>query len=206
LLNEAVQLRAAMDGFLARPMTSLGAPVTGQSHLQRQPSVRGQQPAAPSSTHWKPQFLEWLTLLAGTCRSQRHPLSLMIIAIGDSTPPTSDGEDLVSQWLDEACGIELPANALIERNTSWQKTIVLPSCDRQEAVQVAYSLMRNIEIALKRSAAAGCPIQGVISAGVAAVTLPSKNFQPMDLVLTAERCLTAAQASETNVVKSLEIY
>jgi hypothetical protein len=46
----------------------------------------------------------------------------------------------------------------------------------------------------------------VISAGVTSVTLPSKNFQPRDLLQAAERCLAAAQASETSVVKSLEIY
>jgi hypothetical protein len=53
---------------------------------------------------------------------------------------------------------------------------------------------------------AGHPVQGVVSAGVASVTLPSKNFQPLDLLSTALRCLSAAKASETSVVKSLEIY
>jgi HD-like signal output (HDOD) protein len=204
LLNEAVQLRAAMEGFLARPVTQpTGVEPAGVPLQSREPVHRH---ITSSRTQWKAQFVEWLTLLAGTCRSQRHPLSLVILAISDNTPQVDDSEGIISQWLDESCGVELPANALIERNADWQRTVVLPSCDRQEAVRVANSLIRKVERSLERSAASGCPVQGVISAGVASVTLPSKNFQPMDLLYTAERCLTAAQASETSVVKSLEIY
>jgi hypothetical protein len=46
----------------------------------------------------------------------------------------------------------------------------------------------------------------VVSAGVASVTLPPKNFPPLDLVAAAQRCLAAAQSSGTSVVKSLEIF
>jgi HD-like signal output (HDOD) protein len=205
LLDDAVRLRAAMDTFLSRPTSSPPRlePVPQQPPSEEPPR---RQRATPSRTHWKEQFLEWLTLLAGTCRSQRHPLSVVMLAISDDTPHVDDSEGIISQWLDDSCGVELPANALIERNAGWQRTIVLPSCDRQEAVRVANGLIRNVERSLQRSAAAGCPVQGVISAGVASVTLPSKNFHPMDLLQTAERCLAAAQGSETSVVKSLEIY
>jgi HD-like signal output (HDOD) protein len=206
LLDDTIQLRAAMDRFLTRPAMP---PVEVESEGVRprtEFSARGQRQVATARLSWKTQFLEWLTLVAGTCRSQRHPLSLVILAIGDNTPQVNDNERIISQWLDESCGAELPANALIERNAHWQRTIVLPSCDRQEAVRLANSLIRHVECSLKRSAAAGCPVQGLISAGVASVTLPSKSFHPMDLLQTAERCLAAAQASETSVAKSLEIY
>jgi HD-like signal output (HDOD) protein len=206
LLDDAVRLRAAMDGFLSRPTVTPAEQASVEPMSQTDEPARLQRQAAPSRTHWKAQFLEWLTLLAGTCRSQRHPLSLVILAISDDTPQVEDSEGVISQWLDESCGLELPGNALIERNGPWQRTVVLPSCDRQEAVRVANSLIRHVERSLEQSAASGCPVQGLISAGVASVTLPSKNFLPTDLLHTAERCLAAAQASETSVVKSLEIY
>jgi HD-like signal output (HDOD) protein len=206
LLNDTMRLRTAMDNFLARSAVcpTEAEPAEQRSHLET--PTHHQRQVASRCSPWPTQFLEWLSLVAGACRSQRHPLSLIILAISDDTPRIDDSEGILSQWLDESCRVELSANALIERNADCQRTIVLPSCDRQEAVRVANSLIRHVECSLKRSAAAGCPVQGVISAGIASVTLPSKSFHPMDLLQTAERCLAAAQASETSVVKSLEIY
>jgi hypothetical protein len=206
LVSEAVQLRAAMDHFLARPTTPSAAAEAVKVRAPVELPGRVPRKTGPSPAMWNSQFLDWLALLAGTCRSQRHPLSVVLLAIGDSTPQVNDSEGIISQWLDESCGAELPPNALIERNAPWQRTIVLPSCDRQEAVRVANSLIRHVERLLERAVASGCPVQGVISAGVASVTLPSKSFHPMELLQTAERCLAAAQASETSVAKSLEIY
>lgn len=206
LLGDTIQLRAAMDSFLARPTGALplGEPV--DIHSPSKEPLRVQRLTGALRTPWRVQFLERLALQAGTCRSQRQPLSVVILAIGDETPQVSDNEGIISQWLDESCVAELPANALIEHTALWRRAIILPSCDRQEAVRVANSLIRHVEGSLKRSAAAGCPVQGVISAGVASVTLPSKSFHPMDLLQTADRCLAAALASETSVAKSLEIY
>lgn len=206
ILDDAVQLRAAMDSFLSRSSASSAIPQsTDVQSLSEEAAQTFPQPTVQHAA-WKPQFLEWLTVLAGTCRSQRQPLSVVILAISDSTPRVNDNECVLSQWLDEACSLELPHKALIELIAVWQRAIVLPGCDRQDAVRVANGLIRGVERSLARSSLAGSLVQGVISAGVASVTLPSRNFVPMDLLQTAERCLTAAQASETSVVKSLEIY
>jgi hypothetical protein len=43
----------------------------------------------------------------------------------------------------------------------------------------------------------------VMAAGVASVATPAKNFRPLSLLETAERCLAAALAS--GGVKSLEV-
>ena len=143
----------------------------------------------------------WITLIAGTCRSRRQSLSVVLIDIADlSEHPES--ESALSQLLDAACGTELPESALVEMNSAVRRTLIFPAFDRQQAVTLANDLIRNVE----RSRMAGFEFQGVVSVGIASVTLPSKSFRPVELLHTAERCLTAARASETSVVKSLEIY
>ncbi len=202
LLQEAVQLRAAMDSFLNRaPNSPEALPALQPTSLKQtlKPVVKrlAIQP-------WKNQFVHWITLIAGTCRTRRQPLSVLMLEV--SGPTLEEQENLVTPLLEAACRAELPTNTLTERSASLQRTMVLPTCDRQDAIDLAHTLIRNVEASLERLMEAGHPVQGVVSAGVASVTLPSKNFQPLDLLSTALRCLSAAKASETSVVKSLEIY
>lgn len=207
-MHDAVQLRAAMDGFWQRPPT-----VVARSPPTQMPSVKtsGQQPARRTlvphkSQAWNSQFVHWITLIAGTCRSRRQPLSVVMFDVSGDAPTVDDNESVISQLLDATCREEFPANTLLEHNAAWRKTVVLPMCDKQGAVRLAQALIRNVERSFSRLTNSGRPVQGVISVGVASVTLPSKSFRPMDLLNTAERCLSAAQGSETSVVKSLEIY
>ena len=46
----------------------------------------------------------------------------------------------------------------------------------------------------------------IVGVGVASVALPPQSFPPLDLLETANRCLSAAQSGEAFGVKSLEIY
>ncbi len=207
LLQEAVQLRAAMDGFLHR--TPSGAPVSRPQHeAAPQPAKSTPRRSAlkRNGEIWSDQFVDWITLIAGTCRSRRQPVSLVIFDVMDAGSDAETNEYLLAQTLDAACGAELPANTLVETNAVLKRTIVLPAYDRQEAVNFAQAVIRRLEKSLRERQSGGAAIKGIVSAGVAAVTLPSKSFRPVELLTTAERCLAAAQASETSVVKSLEIY
>ncbi|MDZ4659017.1 MAG: HDOD domain-containing protein [Bythopirellula sp.] len=200
LWQEAVQLRAVMDGFLQRPVTDVetsAPPAKLPAQMARQQSAQQQ---------WPSQFVHWITLIAATCRSRRQPLSVVMIDISDDTPDIDDNESVIAQLLDATCREEFPTNTLMERNAAWRRTVVLPMCDKQAAVRLAQGLIRNVEGSLSRLANSSRTVQGVISVGVASVTLPSKSFRPLDLLSTADRCLSAARTSETSVVKSLEIY
>jgi hypothetical protein len=191
LLDEALQLRAAMDGFL-RPL-----------------GVREEEVAFEVATGeneiWSDQFGNWITMIAATCRSRRQALSVVIIDLSESEPAV-DSRSALSQLLDDACRDEVSENNLIEVNSPTRRTLILPSFDRQQAVNVAHDVVRHIEIAVASRSTLDNPIKSIVSAGVASVTLPSKSFRPIELLHTAERCLSAAKASETSVVKSLEIY
>jgi HD-like signal output (HDOD) protein len=188
LLDEAMQLRAAMDGFL-RPI---------QEHEVIVEKAGGENEI------WSDQFGDLLTMIAATCRSRRQALSVVIIDLSETE--AVDSSRVLSQLLDNACSDEVPENNLIEVNSPTRRTLILPAFDRQQAVGVAQDVVRHVEAAVASRSTLDNPIKGIVSVGVASVTLPSKSFRPIVLLHTAERCLSAAKASETSVVKSLEIY
>ena len=128
-------------------------------------------------------------------------LSVVVVEIVDSEDQPRSPNAL-SQLLDLACRTELPENTLIEVNSASQPHAHLASVGSSGGDQLAHDLIRSVE----NSSTSGWSFQGTTSVGVASVTLPSKNFRPVELLHTAERCLAAAQNSETSVVKSLEIY
>jgi hypothetical protein len=196
LLDEARQLRVAMDSFL------------------RPPSSRGEEKSSKATTTgganevWSDQVSNWITMIAATCRSRRQALSVVIIDLSETelAETVADTQSLLSQFLDDACRDEVPENNLIEVNSPTRRTLILPAFDRQQAVGLAQDVVRHVESAVAKRSTLDNPIRGIVSAGVASVTLPSKSFRPIELLHTAERCLSAAKASETSVVKSLEIY
>lgn len=199
LLDETMKLRAAMNDFLSAP---LATPVVKKSANSKKPTdIVSHQ---PYEDIWSDQFIDWITLIAGTCRSRRQPVSLVIFNARQNSPETIEGESMLAQLLDAACGDEIPLDSLVQINGALKRTIVLPAFDRHEAVKFANAVVRRVE----SSYASDDPEEQppTVSVGVASVTLPSKNFRPVELLTTAERCLAAAQASETSVVKSLEIY
>ncbi len=74
--------------------------------------------------------------------------------------------------------------------------LVLPDCDRSQAVRLGNQVAENIR--------AGAPF--TVGIGAATVSLPPKNFSPESLLEGAERCLYGSHASGGNLVKSIEIY
>ena len=83
---------------------------------------------------------------------------------------------------------------------------MLPGCDRHQAVSHAYEAIREVDHSLQQHSVGDDALRCVVIAGVASVTLPPKNFPPLDLVDAAQRCLAAAQSGGASVVKSLEVF
>jgi len=171
-----------------------GTPV-GKKFLEG-PSAEADNPSS---------FLQTLTLAVGHCRSQRIPLSILLLEINSAASPATD-EAILPHLLEAACREERWSSLVAESEVPNRRTLILPGFDRREALQVAYAAFRHVEDSQRRLASLGREVQAVMSAGVATVSLPPKNFRPLDLVQTAERCLAAATSLETSVAKSLEIY
>jgi GGDEF domain-containing protein len=140
------------------------------------------------------------------CRHQRGPLSLMLVELdgyGDLAfgVGTSEAGDVL-QELEAACAaLEHDVVQCVQvRETRF--AVLLPLCDRREAVRLGNELLAAQRARLSGNAAAAARL----IAGVATVSLPPRNFPPQDLITAATRCLTAAQLYGGDCLKSIEIY
>lgn len=81
--------------------------------------------------------------------------------------------------------------------------LLIPHCDRRQAVELGRQVLRTMREALKVHSAASCSLR--VSVGAATVHAPAKNFWPDELVQRAERCLRAAQLAGGNTLKSIGV-
>lgn len=210
--SDTVDLRRAVDDFLQRPMLldpRTDHPVEpAAEELEESPNrstaTSGSTSTAPAQ--WSQNFLATLTFVVGQSRSRRQPVSVVLMGIRGSDDNDARQQQMFAQTLDAACRRVDVKEALVEPFSGGGRALVLPGCDRQQAVRHADETISWIDQTLKRLAPEGSLSEYCVSVGVAAVTLPPKNFPPADLLETAERCLTAARSGGTSIVKSLEIY
>jgi len=210
ILADVANLRAAVDGFLGSPDSGESGSVV-DGGIQSMADGVSQSPISSEIVAAGPvrigeSFFDRLTLAVGRCRSQRQPISLLLLDVRVDRADDAVCEEVISQVL-ETTGRDLAAECvLVEVMSSNRHAFVLSGSDRQETVRQAKTILRSLEESFQKMASTGISGEFSACAGVAAVSLPVKNFPPIDLIETAERCLAAAQSTGTSVVKSLEIY
>jgi len=212
MLAEANQLRAAVSQFL-HPQQSAPTKPTHESHVA---SRRAGAPAAVPGTVPAPTqqadsllpctFTEKLTLAVGNCRCKRVPLSVMLVEIHGGQLDEAHQQQLAAQMFETACRVVDVVGKQTEVLSTRRWALILPGCERQQAVRYAHELLHRMARTLQRFDVREDLPQPIMSAGVASVALPPKNFPPLDLQAAAERCLAAAQSNEASIVKSLEIF
>ncbi len=208
LLADTSQLRSAVSSFLQDSPTPASSPETTTKPAPPTTISTAAQPARATTTTpvATADFKTQLTFAVGHCRSRRRPVSVLLLEISGASCAEAHGQRLLGQILEVACrSVDVP-NLFFEAASPCRRTLVLPNCDRHEAVRYAEEILSQIEKMAHRLEESGTILKYLASAGVAAVALPPKNFPPHDLIETAERCLAGAQSSGTSVVKSLEIY
>jgi HD-like signal output (HDOD) protein len=210
----ARQLRASFEDFFSKPS---GSGVTSPTDVPAPRDVLEEQnkdvyePLLEESRERRRRPLAEqddltirLTLAVGGCRSRRRPLSVVLLAVDGARSMNAAEQQRAEQLLHTCCQESLDESCeSIERRGEARRVLILPNHDRAEAV----SLARRAVERLRRSAAqmerAGLLRQCATAAGVATVAAPAKNFRPLSLLETAERCLSAAIHS--GGVKSLEV-
>ncbi len=212
MLEDAAQLRSAVSQFL-RFQSSAPTPENSadESTAPRNPPSPEAPSAAlalvaPDGTSLPEAFAEKLTWAVGNCRSRRRSLSLLLVELKGDDADDSYEQQLFNNVIETACHNVDAAEKRVEILAARRWALVLSGCDRQQAVRYAHELIREVDQTLQRYGVGDEAPTCVVSAGVASVTLPPKNFPPLDLVAAAQRCLAAAQSSGTSVVKSLEIF
>ncbi len=96
---------------------------------------------------------------------------------------------------------ELPCECLLVEDA--RLAILLPNCDRQQAVATTRALTERLASWLVERGEAGALL--TFSAGVAALATPTRHSRADDLLEAAERCLFAALQSGGRVIKSIDV-
>ena len=217
MLDDAAQLRSAVSEFLRFPSSAptpessadeSTAPRNPPSSKVTSPKTLSAAPVliASDGTSLPEAFAEKLTWAVGNCRARRRSLSLLLVELKGDDANDLHEQRLLNDVTETACHNVDAAEKRVEILAERRWALVLSNCDRQQAVRYAHELIREVDQTLERYGVGDEAPTCVVSAGVASVTLPPKNFPPLDLVAAAQRCLAAAQSSGTSVVKSLEIF
>jgi HD-like signal output (HDOD) protein len=153
-------------------------------------------------------LLRQLAAIVPRCRSRRQELSLMLIESSDPNVLAIPDERVtlqLRQAIQEiGCTYGDGEFALLSI-TAVQLAVVLPDCERRQAVALANEVMNHVAGLVVANEVTPALHTATLSAGVATVAAVPKNFDPWRLVESAERCLYAARSCNTNTVKSIEI-
>ena len=151
-----------------------------------------------------------LLAAVSSCRQARCALSLILVEMDrfeDVVYALGPVEALkVVSRLSALCVVGGSTEQICMQMGEARFALVLPGCDRDEAVAIADALVRRSRVALASAAEREGQISITVSAGVATVVSPAKNFWPAQLSERAASCLRAAQSSGGSTVKSIGIY
>jgi hypothetical protein len=142
-----------------------------------------------------------------TCRRARQSLSLLLLELHGTARGACGWEPRdpaqLCELLRTVCRrIDHRGARCVQLDVS-RLAIVLPDCDRREAVEHAHAATAAFRRLLVHSQ---IDTTLAVAGGVASVVLPPPNFQPDDLLVSAARCLHAARDTGTDCVKSIEVY
>jgi len=203
---ERQALSQAIDRFaqglrpVARPAASVPQPGAG-----RRRAVGGA--AGRVGGGYDPGLVGRLRAAITACRARQHELSLVLLEINDQAQllvvqgpaAWSHITAAVADGISALC--DAPYDCVQAGDTRF--ALVMPDCDRQQAVTIARTLVDHLPDWLLDQVRCSVPI--TTTAGVATLAAPTRSSQPEDLIDAADRCLFAAQSSGGRVVKSIDV-
>jgi GGDEF domain-containing protein len=196
---------------VAAPSSSGPSPSAGELVASRTAPAAGSASAKSPLGEMPPgaALLHQIGVAARACRRARCPLSLLLIQL-DGTDDmlfyaSSTGYTVLCEQIERCCRAIDHHCAIFLPNGTTGGAIVLPNCDRSEAVRHGNHLAERVQTTLADFGPAAQEMHLTVAIGAATVALPPKNFAAEDLHSAAARCLYASSASG-GVTKSIEIY
>lgn len=138
-------------------------------------------------------------------RQQHRPVTLVLFEIdrySDWVFALGPERAAAGQRLLQAAAMQLSPQGGKCQAIGEARYALLWDCDRREAAQSGRLLAQAIEQWWEQRQEAAAL---TVSLGIATLAFPSKNFPPRELLVPAERCLSAAIMSGGNCVKSIEV-
>jgi GGDEF domain-containing protein len=193
----------------AAPSDCVGALVpANEPCLLANETERGLPLRQAEAAELDPGLADRLAASVAASRQARVPLTLLLIELDQSEDlffhfgPQGYSDSL--DRLRSAChGLDHP-HATVATYREHGLAIILPDCDRRQAVQLGNQLIDDV-----RGPTSSSPMDSpgvTVSVGAATVSLPPRNFPSGDLLSAAERCLYGSHTSGGGVLKSIEIY
>lgn len=210
VLKEATRLRFAVNSFLRGATPKALEPTTKCDEVGA--VAPAPQDVALERSLSKPSFVfdnsfeQRLVFAVGNCRSERIPLSIVMLEVALENSSHGEKEPLLNKLLDTACREVFTSPMDLEIHNLTRRTLILSGCDRHDAVRMARGAISSIETSFQRQSPHTQEQRILVRLGVASVALPSRNFESSRLLQTADRCLSATRNSGISSVKSLEIY
>ncbi len=181
-----------------------GAPSSRGGNSANEPSPSAQAPGAVSAAADE-ALLERVRQAAAACRQARQPLSLILVELdGWSSLVFYQGLDraeAASNWVPVlAAELDQPGLDLVRVDEPrWM--LLVPGADRLQAVDLARRILR----AVRERSLGETKVAFRVSVGTSTAGLLPKNFAGIELLDSALRCLTGAQLSGGDSLKSIEI-
>lgn len=182
------------------PVSPPSSPRTNESALQtaRTTVLRAGQAVADAS------LPGLVSAAVGRCRSSRCPISLALVQIDNSRnlllqlgPEAWAGvvhqvRDRLAEWTSQRAPVSLIGEC--------DYAVVWEDCSRSDAVQC---MRRALADAKAWWESQGNLSELTLSAGLATLEFPPRNFPPRQLIDAAQRCLDGAQLSGGDTLKSI---
>lgn len=189
-----------------KPTSPPAAPRRDTTPLPTTPTER--RATCSDQLEFDPGLRGRITAALTTSRQNRTPLSLAICEVDARHNlllhygPQRGLEQLARLFSDVEAWLGPEADCLVVGDA--RLAILLPDCSRNDALARIRELLGHVRSAFA-AGASSFPHGVTLSAGVATLLLPPKNFPPAELVSAARRCLSSAQLSGGDSVKSIEL-
>jgi len=164
-------------------------------------------PAVLTPASAEPGLAGRVAAATNRCRLARGPLSLALVAV-DQYPqlllqlgPGGTADLLhwlqidLSGWSGQRTGATQVGEATF--------ALLWENCPRSDAVETVRQVLQQVKT-WRMPGSIGQEIDISLSAGVATLALPPKNFPPQQLIDAVQRCLSGVQLSGGGAVKSIE--
>lgn len=212
LLAHTHELSGAMQNFLAggKKRPKFGGPA-GQQHAAHynEHATRGIVGKKPDEPKDRSVLFRKLVAAANRCREGRQELSLLIVQPNVFDMHTDPRAELAGQHakqaLTAACD-ELDQKKVTLVPLAHECTAaILLNCDRRGALSVAHHAIAELGRNEASEESNVSDLATTLSVGVATIGAVPKNFDPVRIVESAARCLSAARACGISAVKSIEV-
>ncbi len=141
------------------------------------------------------------------CGARRQELSLLLMDIDNyENLLVMNGSDRMMQVVSGTVRAieslaDIPCECVIVSDV--RVAVILPSCERQQAVTLARSLSEAMPVWMRQKGVSDTAFS--FSTGIASLATPSRSVRSDDLIDAADRCLFAAKRSGGGGIKSIDI-